>query len=451
MILRQIERRPLVLCCLALLIGLLALDFPWLVFLLVPALMKRWALAVRIGVTVSFLVGLALHAEPVRPLDQRVWVQGTARVASVAREGVDVTTFDLEMKGLRLRATASPEIKVGLGDVIRTEGVARPPTEAAQAIYAAEGLQGRLDLSAGRVEVLSRGPWGWADAWRRSFARFTASLPEEEAHLLQALTFRSPTLDQEETGQLKRTGTVHLVAASGVHVMAIAALVLFVFSKLPILRLQQIGLSSLVLMSYAAATGAHPPTVRAVIMTLAFLLAYRLRREPDGLSALAFAAIVCLIWNPRSVYQLGFQLSMVVVGALVLFPPRYHFPSTVIRRTYELSHVSLVAALAAEPILALSQHSISWTTIPANLFAVSAACAAIASGIAGQAVGMLFPWLGKAILGWFAYPCLKWVEAVVAAFDTQAASIPIPAFSYGWVLLFYLAFLVSWKERYVEA
>lgn len=126
------------------------------------------------------------------------------------------------------------------------------------------------------------------------------------------------TLDAESENAFMRSGTYHIFSVSGLHVAAIAGSIQAVLLLLRAPRPLRVALGLAVLWFYVLVVGANPPAVRAFIM-VAFLLARGLWGLPgNALAALAAAALTTLILDPRQLFGSGFQLSYLVVGALVL-------------------------------------------------------------------------------------------------------------------------------------
>jgi competence protein ComEC len=112
--------------------------------------------------------------------------------------------------------------------------------------------------------------------------------------------------------------------------------------------------------SYAVVTGLSPSVVRAALMISIYALVSILRRNRMSLNALAFAAIVMLVANPLCLYDVGFQMSVMAVFAILLFyQPIYRLVST----EFLLSHrilawgwamvvVSCCAQLGVAPLTA---------------------------------------------------------------------------------------------------
>lgn len=119
---------------------------------------------------------------------------------------------------------------------------------------------------------------------------------------------------------LRRTGLSHLVAVSGLHVMFLVSLILFVTLNNRWCRLLCIPL----LVLFALATGCTPSAMRAVLMECIILLAPFLNREEDGLCALAATFIVLMVVNPYAVTSVSLQLSFASMLGIVLFSTGLH-------------------------------------------------------------------------------------------------------------------------------
>lgn len=125
---------------------------------------------------------------------------------------------------------------------------------------------------------------------------------------------------------LIRTGTVHLVAISGLHIGLVAGLVFTLVgglwrrsrlsARLPA-RSAAIVAALAVAVVYAALAGFSLPTRRAVFMLAAFALAALWRREHGRYAPLELAALAILVSDPPAVLAPGFWLSCVAVAALL--------------------------------------------------------------------------------------------------------------------------------------
>ncbi len=439
---RELAHRPLVLAAGALAIGLTAVLHPAnLVFLLLLGVARR-----PVPVALAFVLGLTLAPRPAPILPAALRTDGVATVLSVPSETPYGPAADILMDGHRWRAGFPPGALVTRGETWRLAGVAKPVGEAADA-QRLRGIEGRINLRAATKLTEGPLPWRLADAWRRSYVSFVErSLPPEAARWLEAFAFHVDGLDDDARDALARTGTVHLVAASGVHVAALGIVGMALGGLFGAPRGATLGVVFATLVLYAMATGLHLPTVRAALAFAVGSSAYLVRREPDGPSALALAVLAYLPFDPASIYGIGFQLSTVVVGMLVLRPRRPRESGRTAfaefrREVYELGAVSLVASLAAAPLVALREGSLAVVGVPANLLAVPPVLAAIVLSLALHPLGAAgaMPFVGGLVL--FAKGVVEWADTL------PGASIAIPPFSPYLLVPYFGLWLWFWRPR----
>ncbi|HLU48183.1 MAG TPA: ComEC/Rec2 family competence protein [Planctomycetota bacterium] len=112
---------------------------------------------------------------------------------------------------------------------------------------------------------------------------------------------------------LERTGTVHYLAISGLHV----GMLLLVLRRLPL----PFGLGTparlAFLALFAILTGGSTPVVRAVLMATLQILAVAAGRMGNARGALGWAVVLLLAVDPSTVEEVGFQLSVIAVAAIL--------------------------------------------------------------------------------------------------------------------------------------
>lgn len=178
------------------------------------------------------------------------------------------------------------------------------------------------------VTVVERGPrWtpsAWLDGWRRQAqALVWNNVGAERAGLESALLLGTrQQLSHEQMESFIHTGTLDVLAISGVHV-ALLAWVLFMALRWALVP-QRIGLIAIALITvlYALLTGGEPPVVRATVMVLVICLGMAVSRQPAGLNSLAAGALVVLALNPVDLFRAGPQLSFLAVCVLAWITPR---------------------------------------------------------------------------------------------------------------------------------
>ena len=123
-------------------------------------------------------------------------------------------------------------------------------------------------------------------------------------------------LQEDEFESFLRTGTVHLLVVSGLHVGFLAMFVwLLVRSGLLPQRWAPVA-TALVVILYALVVGARPPVLRAAILVLVGLSALTLGRQRSRANLLAAAALIVLLLNPSELFRGGTQLSFLCVAAI---------------------------------------------------------------------------------------------------------------------------------------
>jgi ComEC/Rec2-related protein len=116
----------------------------------------------------------------------------------------------------------------------------------------------------------------------------------------------------------RESGTLHVFAISGMHVMVIAWMLTTVVARLGVPRHLWIVVLAPALALYVWSTGCQPSALRAGIMALLYLAAPLLGRRPDAPAALAVAALLLLAADPLQLHDVGFILSFTVVLGLIL-------------------------------------------------------------------------------------------------------------------------------------
>jgi competence protein ComEC len=232
--------------------------------------------------------------------------------------------------------------------------------------------------------------------------------------VLQALLLgdRSRVTD-EQRQQFAKTGLMHLLAVSGLHVFLVG-MVFYMLLRPLLMRLHlrwrtvEVGravLTVAVLCFYMLLTGARPSVVRAVVMSALFIGSVLFQRSARSLNTLGVAALVLLAVRPPALFDAGFQLSMAAVAAIVTLDPR--FKDWVPDRWMQTSAgdwavstvtVSAAATIGTAPVLL---YHFGWVSvaglllnvvgIPCTGLALSAAVAMVVAGgpwsVAGAAFG----------------------------------------------------------------
>jgi len=316
---------------------------------------------------------------------------------------------------------------------------------------------GSIRLEPDGLEVVRAGAAVWRPGilWRNSFVDYVdTQLSQTAASAVNALCFNvTADLDRETYENLQRTGTIHIVSASGLHVLIFAAGISALAALLPIPRGWRLVLIFGILAFYAMGAGMRPPVVRAVLMAALLGASTLLRREPDLLSAVGISAILYLLWRPEAVYDIGFQFSFVTVSALGMFLPlREELPEAPLRRLFaeakEVGRASLVATLASAPLTAYYFGMVSIVSVPANVLIATALPFLTLTAFFAHGVSFVWPALSMGLLKVVVEPLVGWILWVAEVFGSlDFAALSTPAFSAWWLAPVYGIGLLIWRPR----
>ena len=181
-----------------------------------------------------------------------------------------------------------------------------------------------------------------------------------------------------------KTGTIHILAISGLHVGLIAAVFLAVFAFFRMPRKTNLALTTILLIFYSFVAGSNPPIIRAVIMFAIYSAGYLINRDTDTLNSLSIAALALLLANPKELHDPSFQLSFVSVASIVIFAPRLSalfssiMPVDRVQKKWKRAYayiaggisVSVAAWLGSFPVIAAYFNMISPVSVIANLIII---------------------------------------------------------------------------------
>ena len=196
--------------------------------------------------------------------------------------------------------------------------------------------------------------------------------PGTQQFVVALMLGNSSLIDKATRQEFSAAGVAHVLALSGLHVGFIALLIWWLLFPLDYLGLKKmrlvITLAAIAL--FAVFTGLSPSVVRATIMIGFVFAAQVFHRRSISLNALAIAALVILVFSPSALYGVGFQLSFITVGAVLLFskmPTWLESKHQLMNSVYSTITVSIVAMLATVALSAHYFHTVSFMSVLANL------------------------------------------------------------------------------------
>jgi competence protein ComEC len=148
--------------------------------------------------------------------------------------------------------------------------------------------------------------------------------PERAGLAAAVLLGQRDGIDDELAETFLKTGTIHLLAISGLHVGILAGAMMFLLLRvpLPLPRAWTMTALGVALVAYAILVDARPPVVRATVLMLVACATVGVGRRGLSFNSLAAAGLVVLAMNPAELFQPGAQLSFLAVAALMRLGPR---------------------------------------------------------------------------------------------------------------------------------
>lgn len=238
-------------------------------------------------------------------------------------------------------------------------------------------------------------------------------VPTEDGQaVLQALLLGDRSgISEGQRERFATTGLMHLFAVSGLHVFLVG--MVFYMLLRPLLmrfhlrwRVVEVGravLTVVLLGFYMILTGARPSVVRAVIMSALFIGGIVFQRSTHPLNTLGVAALVLLSIRPSALVDVGFQLSMTAVGAIVTIHPRLIEWSPSSWRSSEVGDwlvsmvsVSAAATIGTAPILLYHFGWVSGVGLLLNVIGIPCTGLALSAAIAMVGVGSVWSFGGAA-------------------------------------------------------
>jgi competence protein ComEC len=184
-------------------------------------------------------------------------------------------------------------------------------------------------------------------------------------------------LDKDLVQAYSNTGVVHIIAISGLHIAMIYGLLIFVlspFKKIKWFNFFQLLITLFVLWGFSFIAGAAPSILRSTVMFSFIVIGKSLNRQSNIYNNLAASAFTILVFNPYSLWDVGFQLSYAAVLSIVLFQKNishwFIFQNKLLRSIWQLNAVTIAAQILTLPIILFYFHQFPNFFLFTNLFAV---------------------------------------------------------------------------------
>ena len=261
------------------------------------------------------------------------------------------------------------------------------------------------------------------------------------------------------------SGTMHLLAISGLHVGIFAAMFWFGCRLFGVSDRTTAAVVIGAVVSYACLTGGRPSVVRATIFVCIAALGYPWYRRVSMVNVLAVAALIVLAWRPTDLFDTGTQLSFLAVagmmwsGSLGLFGNRDESKEDVPTADVPLpmdvpgllgrglrnvavyvgqTYVTMAAIwLCTAPLVAARFHLASPIGFGINVLLIPFVAVVLWMGYALLFVGLVLPFLATPF-GWAFDGCLGgMLDVVEIASRWSLGHFYLPGPRLWWLILYY--------------
>ena len=264
-------------------------------------------------------------------------------VQTPSQEGWGGWTFEGRILNSRLRGRVLarfprnfPLLDVSPGDIVWVAGKLKVPMSArnpgdfdVRSFFSTRGISYELDAYS--LRLAARGlslRWEFfslAASFRKSVQKvFYSRLDSVYARLLSGMVLGlKGRLPKTLNRQIQDAGVMHLLVPSGTKVALVLAAI-WLLGRFAALRpLVRLLIAALVGGFYAAAVGGEPPYLRALLAALFLEWGLRSGRDAVPFQALTLSAWVELLWDPMSLFSMGFQMSYAAAFGLIFGFPQF--------------------------------------------------------------------------------------------------------------------------------
>jgi len=247
-------------------------------------------------------------------------------------------------------------------------------------------------------------------------------LPEPQASLLGGMLFGIKSqMPKDFYEALIKTGTLHIIALSGMNISILIA----IFGKMFLTLGRQIGslITIVNIIAFVLFVGPSPSVVRAAIMGSLTMISTYFGRQKAALLGLFLAAIAMLIFNLKLIFEISFQLSFLATLGIILLAAN-RSQEVIKEKSFlkkakwgigENFKTTLAAQIFTLPVIFYNFHRVSLISPLVNVLVGWVVSPITGWGMITAFLGYLFLPLGQ-VLAWFLWVPLTYFIEVVKFF-----------------------------------
>jgi len=346
----------------------------------------------------------------VKVANEPVIKNGSVRFTATVTEGIDSGKHSVISGKLLISIKDSVAFNIEYGNVLlipATYNTIDPPYNPGEFNYkrylAHQNIYHQAFLYPRQYDVLEHDTGNPVIAYslqlrKKLVAKFNANMHDSSAVAVAStmiLGYKAD-LSDDVLQAYANTGTLHVLSVSGAHVAIVFILLSWALSFLDRMRRGKLIKTLLIITliwGYALLTGFSPAVNRAALMLSLIIIGNNFYRYINPLNLLAVSAFALLLYNPYYLTDVGFQLSYLAVGGLIVFQPVLYkslqFENKWIDKLWSLCSVSIAAQVITFPLSAYYFHQFPVYFLLSNLFILLPVIAIMYLGLAF----LLFSWI----------------------------------------------------------
>lgn len=364
-------------------------------------------------------IGLATNEDKIIPVlkdlqDEKAVLQGKIVEMPEIKNGKQRIVIEIQeerLPDIKVLAYVSSFQTLSFGDELQLSGKLKIPENF-------EGFEYKEYLLSKGIYLISYYPeitleksgektWGARiNNFRKNASEnFSRILPEPHAGILSATIFGlNSAVSEDVLEAFNKTGTRHIIAVSGSHMVVLVAIMIFVFLSAGIHRKKIFYITGWGIFLFIIVSGMSSSAIRAGIMAFTILFAYKIGRLNQSFSALVLAGSLMLLVNPKLLADdLGFQLSFLATFGIIFFFPYLKRKFAKLPELVGIKNIFLVtlsAQIAILPVLLTNFDGFSIFSFLANIMILPLTPALMMGGFALFFIGLI----SLQLAGIFAFP-----------------------------------------------
>ncbi|MDZ7738370.1 MAG: ComEC/Rec2 family competence protein [Bacteroidales bacterium] len=281
------------------------------------------------------------------------------------------------------------------------------------------------------------------------FLRLDSSLDNRKSlAIVSAITLGNRALlDNEIKDEFRKSGIIHILAVSGLHV-GIISLITISLLRMAGLRsgLLKLSISLLVIWSYALISGLSPSVTRAAVMFSFLNTGYYINRPATALNSVMASAFIIMLAKPSIIFEASFLLSYSAVIFIVCnyreLSGKIRFRGRIMSWLWNMVAVSLLAQAGSISFVALFFGEVPLFSVLSSLFAIPLATLILSAGLALIILSSV-PVISKLIANILVYCVNTLTDAASATASLPAAVIRVNDISAPAAVLLFLVLFAT--------